>query len=406
MRQYTLDLTWIESPSYRGFRKIIGGKAHYLGADQPSALAQACLLIAAEVSPFSCQAQGLPSPKADSMRMDISKLSEAERATWAKVLRQQLAELEGKAEPKGAGQTLYAMMEAYLDHVKAQNLAPAWQNTICQRMEAVKSLITDRDMEKLDYVSVDVWTKAVVAKYPNQYSSKNLRQAVKMFLSWAEDAGKWSCQRWQSATKVRRVVRPTKRIQQMSLEQFGKLYSAASDRMKCFMLLALNTGATQMELATLEKDHIGGGRIERARHKTGVLASWPLWTETASLLPKQLNGKAGLAFATLGGKPLVYHTSKGKADSITHAWRTVCRDSKVEGFGFKSLRKLGAQLVRDKAGLEVAQSYLSHKGLSVAEIHYTNADTSKLDAAMSAVEVLVMEAIGKPVEAQPKALAA
>lgn len=399
--RYTLDLTWVRSKSYTGFKKMIGGRVHYLGADEPLAIGQACLLVMAEVCPaLACRLNPTPAPKAELMGMDITTLSEVERTTLAKVLRAQLAELEGKGEAAGSAGTLYALFDDYLDHERGGKLSPPWLATIIHRTGAVKKLIIDRPVEKLDYASLDAWVQAVGARWPNHNSGKHHRQAITMFLTWAENAGRWHCERWRSALKIRRTVRPTKRIQQMSLDQFSTLFKAASPRMQCFMLLAVNCGHTQMELATLQRESILDGRIDRARNKTGVWGSWQLWSKTAELLAQQLNGKDGLAFQTEDGRPLV-HYSPARTDSVAQMWSRLLRKAKTgAGFGFKSLRKLGAQLVKDAThNLETAKLFLSHKGLSVAEMHYVNADNTLLDSALKTVEAQVMAAIGMPVEA-------
>ena len=83
------------------------------------------------------------------------------------------------------------------------------------------------------------------------------------------------------------------------------------------------------------------------------------------------------------GKPLVYfNKSKNKIDLVYAAWENLLNNkdvkNKVQPLSFKYLRKTGADLIKEIAGSEIAQLYLSHSKTTIADKHYINPDFPKL----------------------------
>jgi integrase len=164
------------------------------------------------------------------------------------------------------------------------------------------------------------------------------------------------------------------------------LYAAANERQRLYLLLALNTGATQSELATLlcEDVDLDDGYITRLRGKTRATSPtaccWKLWPQTRELLARHMAApnRHGLALLTATGRPLV--DPANHCDAVTLTWgklrRACARDgSAVRPLGFKHLRKTGATWIRENGDEQRQQEYLGHARGSVAGRHYSGPAT-------------------------------
>lgn len=134
----------------------------------------------------------------------------------------------------------------------------------------------------------------------------------------------------------------------------------AAPRCKLYILLGLNCGFTQNEIATLKLKHVveqGGEsfihrRREKTSHQNDFLTLYYLWPETATLLKKYLApddpavNPAGLALLNEEDKPLVTLGGKSgqvKLDNIKSCFYRAAEKSGLKrSCRFKDLRKTGA----------------------------------------------------------------
>lgn len=175
--------------------------------------------------------------------------------------------------------------------------------------------------------------------------------------------------------KQRLIVNGEAEADAFSVDEIRSLYSAAPDRQRLWMLLALNCGFVSMELSTLSLNQIHGldtdaPKIKRFRGKTNIYAEWPLWSETTALLRKFLEKDNRInpndsAVVTALRKPLIQQRNMGRRDAVRKAWVDVVSAlPEARRLSFKYLRKSGARLIRHMAdnigGDAVAEMYLSH----------------------------------------------
>ena len=190
--------------------------------------------------------------------------------------------------------------------------------------------------------------------------------------------------------------------EQFTVPQLVKLWQVCpSDRMRLLMLLGLNCGFANMELATLKKWEckldLTRPFIERLRQKTqrngvvGVYAKWMLWPETVTLLKREMNADEGetLVLLTAKGRPLVEETEKyGRKDAVIQAWRRLLEKASMKGgLSPKYLRKTSASMVRKASGsAELADMLLSHSdGIKIKK--YTPRDWDRLGEVLAEVRV-------------------
>ncbi len=177
---------------------------------------------------------------------------------------------------------------------------------------------------------------------------------------------------------------PASRAIVFTKEEITRLLDNAPDRTKLFLLLMLNCGMTQKDVADLlvtEVDWIAG-RIIRKRSKTSreenvPVVNYALWPETFRLLRKfRAEESSDRVLLNQNGKPLweESRTSSGglrKNDNIKNAYERLRSDLEIKK-SLKSLKKSSATLIRDNErfrGLEGL--FLGHAPQSMSDKHYT-----------------------------------
>lgn len=215
------------------------------------------------------------------------------------------------------------------------------------------------------------------------------------------------------------------------------LYHNANSQLRGYMLLALNFGFTQKEISNMLVGMVDFDKyiITRYREKTDftVKAEWKMWDETFAFLkhsikpPYAYEYKLGddgdtilyresfrehwqkhietgieayqrlikdkLKAENLHVIPeeyifsrLVYANDNGtKIDNVASAWsrlRKKLGKRLKNPHSFKSLRKTGANMIQNIAGVEISQVFLSHTPTTSAQKSYTNPQFDKLGASL------------------------
>jgi len=187
-------------------------------------------------------------------------------------------------------------------------------------------------------------------------------------------------------------------------------------KIKLYILLGLNCGFTQADLASLETAHIifdDTGSIpvfiRRQRQKTGVESQWKLWGQTADLLTRALNEKLNkdgdIIFHTQQGNRLDYKRLSLPVSGKRFSGTKMIQSQTVQGrfrylsnstfpneddlLSFKYLRKTVATMIRKldiNNSDRIAQTYLSHGRPSTADRHYLQQDYASLNSALDRLE--------------------
>jgi integrase len=168
-----------------------------------------------------------------------------------------------------------------------------------------------------------------------------------------------------------------------------------SDKTKLYLLLMLNCGMYQNDIAEMLKEEVNwkAGTITRARSKTrargGPMVTYPLWSETFRLLKKCKADKGDLALTTDEGKPLVFYSLKGedasRYDVVQSAWSRLAAKMGLKKIrlGMKHLRKTSATML---ASHEQYKYYVGHfladspKGMD--QKHYVKPSQEEFDKAI------------------------
>ena len=298
------------------------------------------------------------------------------------------------------GKTLADSLDAYADEVRSNPLLSAVNRRgIVFQAKGIKGYFKGMTFDALTlkdlFAFVAHWASRPTVKTGERASIQyaiNTIKAMRRFLQWVDDGEVAPLpRRWEKAFKLRYV--PTLRkveheIVTYSLADLKTLYHAATDIQRLYILLALNCGFANVEIASLRlgEIHLDSPTpyIDRLRQKTGVRGKWILWAETATLLRQFMRkGDADtLALTTRFGKPLVWYSDKSRLDAIKLTWVRLCDKTGV-GLSFKFLRKTGADWVRQFAGVETSETYLSHSDTTLAKL-YSNRNFDKVGEALGA----------------------
>lgn len=173
------------------------------------------------------------------------------------------------------------------------------------------------------------------------------------------------------------------------------IVSAASGQHRLLILLMLNCGMTQKDIADLRKDQLDltAGTITRRRSKTKTRKSTPkvcykLWPETLELLRKHLTPEGELALRTKSGEPWVWKKLEReklkKSDNVATVFNNLKKKIKMTGAdkSLKVFRKTAATKLKSNTTYrDLRFFFLGHSARTIADKHYAGEDQKLLSEA-------------------------
>jgi integrase len=184
-----------------------------------------------------------------------------------------------------------------------------------------------------------------------------------------------------------------KEIETFTVEEVRKLLAGCdgySERTKLFLLLMLNCGMYQNDIAELKQGEVGwqSGTVKRPRSKTpkGPVVTYKLWPETMELLRKFRSDDTELVLTTERGRPLVFYgVFEGKLeryDTIQSAYSRLTERVEIDK-PLKVLRKTSSSALEEHATYgRYAQYFLAQSPGTVAERHYIKPSEKQFFAAL------------------------
>lgn len=176
----------------------------------------------------------------------------------------------------------------------------------------------------------------------------------------------------------------------LTANECQKLLAAADAQMKAMLLLGLNCGFGNHDVATLPLEvlDLEKGWIDFPRPKSGIERRCPLWVETVLALkaaiaerkkPKQEDAE-GLVFVTLRGRPWL---SRGIANPVSVAARTLFKDCGVNGrrgVGFYTLRHVFRTIADGARDQVAANLIMGHSDPTMAAVYREHIGDDRLQA--------------------------
>jgi integrase len=222
--------------------------------------------------------------------------------------------------------------------------------------------------------------------------------SVKSFIRWL-----WQVDAIQSlprnmdfSSKALQISSPSPAIVVFDKPEITTLLNDASQRTTLYMLLALNCGMTQKDIADLNMPEVdwNSGRVNRKRSKTRESKNVPevsylLWPETLRLLILARSpAETGLVLLNESGSPLwnLEVDANGKVkknDNVRNAFERIRKKTGIKK-PFKSLKKTSASLIRNNSSYaSLERLFLGHAPQSMSDRHYTLPPQTLLDDAIT-----------------------
>lgn len=307
----------------------------------------------------------------------------------------QAKHIRSQAAEPAKGKTLYEAIAAYQESLKGKNTSESHKIAVRYALEGrLKKARPDIAIESIDYAWIDSLCDFFKARPVTRSGTKMAAASVthtmtylRAFFVWCDDVefGGWIAPR--KLLKPFRVtvaelmtpaeLRASATIEQFDLVTLRKLYQAARPRVRAWMLAGLFTGATQAELAVMERAEfdLPNAKLSHIRNKTAVAGEYWLPAELTRYLAKQWKKQPAdtLAFRTGDGRPLVsFQNGKKVGDAVRQSWARLRKTANVpDALSFKFLRKYLADWMMRAGGEAFAQVALSHSRTSVVRRHYT-----------------------------------
>jgi integrase len=168
--------------------------------------------------------------------------------------------------------------------------------------------------------------------------------------------------------------------------------------MRAQILLALNGGFGNTDLAELNWGAIRNGWVDHLRGKTGVRRRVPLWPETIAELakvkyPKAWGGRRpddGTVFVTRQGQRLVLD---GQKDTVANGFFKLCELTGVPNHGFYSLRRTFRTVADATGDTRAIARIMGHEIGDTADIYVQDITADRLQRVVDHVRsVLQIEA--------------
>jgi integrase len=218
--------------------------------------------------------------------------------------------------------------------------------------------------------------------------------------------------------KVLRLHKAKQGPKLFTAEEVRKLLGAAGPQLRALILLGVNCGYGNNDVAGLPRSGIDleGGWIDYPRPKTGINRRCPLWPETAQALRDALAKRpepkdpadAGLALLSQRGTALVSVREKDRTDGIAVQFGALLKRLGIngrKGLGFYTLRHT-FRTVADEAKDQPAADYImGHESPHMSTVYRERISDERLRAVTDHVREWLF-APAKEAQAEPAAKAA
>ena len=192
-------------------------------------------------------------------------------------------------------------------------------------MEAVTTAALSRFRDELESL--------IDAGKLRPHSARDRLQAVKQFVRWAWEEELVALPRILQSREFT-IALPERKIETFTDDEVKRILDASSDSTRLYILLMLNCGMTQGDVADLLQKEVdwNSGRVTRKRSKTRKNenvpeVSYPLWPATFDLLKAHRSEHPTLALTNRKGEPLKVETLVNgkvkKIDNVRSAYNRV-----------------------------------------------------------------------------------
>jgi integrase len=270
--------------------------------------------------------------------------------------------------------------------------ARSWRDyyVTCERI--VKAFGKDRAVVDLDAADFDT-LKAQLAKTNSPATVGNEVNRVRVVMNWAFEQGvidkpvRYGPAFKRPAKRVMRLERAKRGSRMFEAEQIRELLDGADVTMRAMILLGINAGLGNTDLADLQTRHVDldAGWLSYPRPKTGIGRRCKLWPETIDAVRAALSVRpapkdetdASCVFLTDRGQRVTRMRARAddpetgkprpaaKVDAVTREFAVLLRAKKLSrpGVGFYALRHSFETIAgesRDQVATDVVMGHADH----------------------------------------------
>ena len=295
--------------------------------------------------------------------------------------------------------TIEAQVERFLAlervRVESDQLSVSEFDSIRRCLHAFRDHIGKANLAScLDADQLEGWWSHLVAQPISvEYKKKRLRIA-KSFASWLAERGLIPVP-LNLRSRRHRFGGGSRSVATIPVSEVRTLVAQASGQLRLHLLLMLNCGMTQIDIAELRPGEVDWerGRIERKRSKTEEHAhvptvNYPLWASTWQLLQSFGRHEGEHALLTASQRPWLRDElrpdgRRSKVDSIKSNYVHLQRRLAVN-FSMKLLRKTSATLIESHEMYgRYTGHFLGHAPGTIAERHYAAPSLDLFDRIVS-----------------------
>ncbi len=325
-----------------------------------------------------------------------------EYAEFLRDLEEEGGTLATHKKPIEQSKTIWHQIDNYLtqkqSEIKKEKLTPSsWYNKSVRLKHFTEYMGGDNDINDITEIKLTDFNALLVSKAKaGEMAWDYARDIMKSVIAFVQN--RWENRQLKDLPRNLRnrdlsIPSPAKEIELFTKQEYLHLIEHAPDRMKLYLLMMLNIGATQKDIADLKQDEVDWkeGRIIRRRSKSQTakkntpIVNYKLWKNTFDLLKKLrskdktlvlLNSKGGsLRTARIEGKKLKF------CDYIVADYKRLCESLGIHPKPLKLIRKTGASKLNEK--YKYAQYYLAHSPTSIADKNYVLPTPTQFDKCLA-----------------------
>jgi len=193
--------------------------------------------------------------------------------------------------------------------------------------------------------------------------------------------------------KTLRLARNAKGPRMFEAKAIRTIMAAAGPQLHAMVLLGINCGLGNQDVATLPKQalDLGRGWLDYPRPKTGIPRRCPLWPETVAALRRAANrpepkeaGHSGLVFVTKYGKPWSKETSD---NPISNEMAKLLKSLKLHrpGLNFYALRHTFETIAGETRDQVAVDHIMGHARDDMASVYRERISDERLKAVTDSV---------------------
>lgn len=311
--------------------------------------------------------------------------------------------LELRQEKTPTNNTVRQAVDEYLDSrlvdQKSGTITTGRYSWLRLALNRLSDFCGDSD---LDEFSGDCLSRYRAHLLTQKFSATHAREclaATRQFLRWSWETKRLDELPRNLTSRGMRITIAKTEPKSFEVADIKAILQHAGGKTKLYMLLALNCGMTQADIAAIKPDEYDqhAWTITRRRTKTANCEAvpkvcYPLWTATRELLDKYKSKNPERLLVGKNGSALKTETltAKGKLvriDCIGLAYRRFMRSLRNRGLSetnlpFKVFRKTAANLIRADYGMEYSGLFLGHSPRSLQDVNYTKPSSEKFSQAI------------------------